>query len=828
MSFKEVTALRRAGNLSEAYEMAKQDLSEEKSEWTYGAMFWVLRDYCLYFIQKAQNAKAQKCLDNMLIYLDRMDDLDGVARNAYQKMQKMLDPNVQIIQDLNEKSKQLGQEQDAYNSLKRLLQSGLSQAMHEDAGWIIYRFLKANVRIINFNDAIEAITLYLNLRNTRPSILHSQMLILTTQIKEKYTEFDLLSFIDEWGNCNFSFQDYHSSIYNGKEIAPLVDRIIEKCYSLGYTLQDVVNTFCSNEIDEERIFKCYSRYTFFDIDKLKEDRIDKMLDRISKYLEISNNLLIKNEYHSRILSYILWKLPENKTAYFPQMLEQWGIGNFRHEDWEKEENEKSVFPSLVERTIAKCIDAYKISHFENVSEDFELLLSEAIKKYPNNEQLLRNYGITLFFRNKKEDALNVYKSLLLQLNTYYVWKELAAITDDKRLKISALCKALIIEKNENFLGEIHLQLAELLIKENLYANAKEELKKYFDTYTKNSWRIADIYTQQMQLIPSDTIPTNNDDFYRSHLNVADEFVYSDIDWTHMVIIDIYIKEDDKKRCKKVRLCAENGLNVTINYAILREKIQQDITIGLCVDAKIVSKDDHYQCVLVRVSDLNISDVFNKIAGYIDYYNKEKQCYTILGHNHRRYIIYTHLKLDCQSYCLCYEIPEKEHDNNKPYKAIYSKTIEPIEAVSMFTYRTAVVDNVNEEKQLFHCVFNRGVDMIIHFRETILRPSVGDYVDIKYTLSINREGKRIRRMIAIAPAQYSKLELRKLDIQGTIRLNTNLYGNEFGFVEDYYIPPHLIKQQGNAIVEDGDLVSIDVLFNGEKWQAYHLKRVDKNQ
>lgn len=380
MSFKDVTALRKAGNLRDAYEMAQQDLSEEQSEWTYSAMFWVLRDYCIYFLQNAQNAKAQKCLENMLIYLKQMDDYDGVATNAFKKMQKQLDPNVQIIQELNEKSKLPNQEQGAYHSLIGLLQGGLSQVLHEDAGWIIYRFLKTNIHILNLNDVSEAVSAYLNLQNTRPSILHSQMLIIATQIKEKYTEYDLLSFIHEWGKNNFSFEDYHSSIYNGKEIAPLVDRIIEKCYSFGYALQDVLDTFQSDRIDEERIFKCYSRWSFYDIDRLKEGQIEKMLDRISKYLKTSSNLPIKNEYHSRILSYVLWKLPENETAYFPQILEQWGISNFRNKDWEKEKNEENVFPSLVERTIAKCIDAYNISHFENVSKDFELLLSEAIKK----------------------------------------------------------------------------------------------------------------------------------------------------------------------------------------------------------------------------------------------------------------------------------------------------------------------------------------------------------------------------------------------------------------------------------------------------------------
>ena len=828
MSFKEVTALRRAGNLREAYEMAKQDLSEEHSEWTLSAMYWVVRDYCLYYIQNGQNANAKNCLNEMLLYLQQMDDYDGVAKNAYQKLCKQLDPNVQIIQVLSEKSKQSGQEQEAYETLKGLLQDDLSNTLHEDAGWIIYRYLKANIQTCGLSNANEAIALYLNLRNIRPSLLHSQMLILATQIRDVYPDFDLLLFIREWDVEDFASDDYYRSYYNENERAPLVDRIIEKCFRYGYALQSIIDTFSSSKIDEDLITLCYSRWSFFEIDKLKDGDVQKMFDRMSIYLETINALPIKNEFHSRILSYILWKLPEDdKISYFPQILEHWGMNNFREEDWKKEQKEDKTFPSLAERAIAKCIDAYKINRFKDVTEEFESLLKEAVHRKSDDEQLSRNLGITLFSLGKKEEALYIYKSLLLQLNTFYVWKELAVIADDIQLKVSALCKALIIEKNENFLGEIHLQLAELLIDSHLYANARGELETYYNTYIKNHWRISDLYSQLAKQIPSNIVAANNNDFYISHQDVADEFIYSDIEWTPMIVTDVYSKEDGKKAIKKARLCASNGVSVAMNLDTLRKRIQQDITIGMCVDAKLVSNENGYRCVLCRASESKISDVFKKVVGYIDYHNTEKKCYTILGNNFRQYIIYSSLELESKSYCICYEIPEVEHDSTKPYKAIFFQTIDPITAISEFPFRTAVVDNVNEEKQLFHCVFGRGLDIVVHNNETLLRPSVGDYVDIKYVLSI-REGKRKRKMIGIRAASDSKLELRKQGIQGTIRLNTNMYGEVFGFVGDYYVPARLIEIPENAMIQSGDQVLIDVLFNGEKWQTYKLQCIGKNE
>ena len=52
MSFKEVTSLRKAGRLQDAYNMAKADLEQEQSKWTYSAMFWVLSDYGKQYIAR--------------------------------------------------------------------------------------------------------------------------------------------------------------------------------------------------------------------------------------------------------------------------------------------------------------------------------------------------------------------------------------------------------------------------------------------------------------------------------------------------------------------------------------------------------------------------------------------------------------------------------------------------------------------------------------------------------------------------------------------------------------------------------------------------------
>ena len=61
---------------------------------------------------------------------------------------------------------------------------------------------------------------------------------------------------------------------------------------------------------------------------------------------------------------------------------------------------------------------------------------------------------------------------------------------------------------------------------------------------------------------------------------------------------------------------------------------------------------------------------------------------------------------------------------------------------------------------------------------------------------------------------------KKTITGKIRIDYNFDGEEFGFVEDYYVPTSLLEG-----INEGDLVCIDVVFNGERWRAYRLAKND---
>jgi hypothetical protein len=777
-------------------------------------MFWVLSDYGKQYIAQGQQDKARECLDEMINLLDGMDDNEGYAEKAINYLHRQLIPNWNLVYNMSELAK-AGNVEEAFEKLTEVHKSApLDAALHEDFGWVIYRYLNNRYEEIGSVNARRALAVYMDLENERPSLLHSQILNVATKISEKYEDFKFLPFLRMWGVLNFSDEDFRTSYWDGKEISPLVERIIERCFKLGYCLDEVLNVFELNP-RINNVVDVFSRYSFFEINRLYKGDVSLLIKSIDDYIKAINGKEIKNEFHSKILSMYLRKLPEDKTSEVIPTLKKWGFNSFREEDWNREKYEEKQMPSLVEKVIGRYLKALKLRQYKDTNVAFIGLLKEAISRYADDDQLERNLALIRIAQGKKAEALSIYRCLLLKLNRYYVWKELADATDDRTLKISALCKAIISEPQDKFLGSVHLALADLLIVNNQLEVSKGELNTFRNTYQSEGWGPNDEYKRLVQLIPDSVVgTTDNKQFYLDHILPAEEFVYSDIEWTTLVVCDIYIQKKNNKEIEKAKLVSADGVEISVRLKTLKEK--KNKVKGTCYDMKIIKHEDgKYEVGLIKKSNKVISDVLSTVICYVDYYNKDKNCYHLVSQKNKQMILRQNVQLKEGQFCSCYEVPQS--DNDRAANAIFSKIEDKESSFILFPSKTAVVDHVNESKQLFHCVFGRGMDIIVRFPETTLRPQVGDYVKIYYIRKKLKDNRVVRKMLHIELSDSCELQLKK-STSGCIRLNINSKGQKFGFVEDYYVPNRFVKDIG-----DGDYVKVDVVFNGEKWEVYRLQK-----
>ena len=247
-------------------------------------------------------------------------------------------------------------------------------------------------------------------------------------------------------------------------------------------------------------------------------------------------------------------------------------------------------PSLVEKAIGRYLKALKLRQYQNTTVAFTELLNEAISCYSDDDQLERSLASIKIAQGEREEALSIYRSLLLKLNRYYVWKELSDATDDKTLKISALCKAIISESQDKFLGSVHLALAGLLIEENQLEAAKGELNTFKNTYQREGWGPNDEYKRLVQLIPDSVVGTSdNNQFYLDHVLPAEEFVYSDIEWTTLVVCDIYTQKKNDREIERAKLVSADGVEISVRLKTLKEK--KNKVKGTCYDVKIIKHED---------------------------------------------------------------------------------------------------------------------------------------------------------------------------------------------------------------------------------------------
>lgn len=820
MSFKEVNNLRKSGRLKEAFIMAKSDLKNDPSDWSLRALFWVLYDLCKLHIKNSRIGDANKVF-NELVFLHRhMQDSDDVIEQCINTLQKQITPNWDSVNQLSELSKS-GSVVEAYNRLLEIHESTpLAPLLHENFGWVIYRYLNSGFESIDVQKVEKALSVYLELNNERPSNLHSNMLLMALKACEFYKGIDFLSFLRKWDVSLFSEKDFRPSIWDGRNIAPLVERIIQRCFKLGYKLDEIVDAFskCNRPIC---IMDVYSRFSFSEIAQNYNSDIQLLLTKFNEYFENVKSKDIKNDYHSKILSMYLNKQPEEQNEEMVTAIEKWGLYNFRDEDWNRDNKDGKEFPSLVEKTIGRILKALKLQQYSNVKESFLDLLQKAISFY-HDDNLERHLAQIKLSMGKKDEGVAIYRKLLLKSNRFYLWKELADAIDDKKLKISALCKAILSEPKDEFLGDVRLSLAQLLIDENKFDLAKCELNTFKKTYQRLGWNLKNEYVRLSQIIPeSVAYPKDNNSYYQENQAVADDFIFSDIDWVSMVVCDIYSQKINNKEIEKAKLVSSEGVEVSVKVKTLHKNKRE--LIGCCYDVKLINRENNKTGVgLIRTSDKNAVDVLKSVVCYVDYFNKEKKLYHVVSQNNERMILVSDMQLEIGQYCLCCAIPQKSDIVGKPLRALFIRIENPDSAVLSFPQKVAVVDHVNNSKQLFHCVFGHRNDIIIKYSETELRPNIADVVNIHYYSKKLKDGRIIRRMLQIESLPDCETKLKKT-AEGVIRIKYNAKGNCFGFVGDYYVPENLLDD-----VFDGDKVQLSMVYNGEKWVVYQLMRIQNNK
>lgn len=855
---KELIGIKRIDKLNEAFQIAsklyKVTPIDERIQKAYA---WVLIDLC-------KDYHSINNLDQALIYFNtlksiRFISLDDIIESQKTYLKSKFDINYPEI-DKAEKLSKDSKHKEALEIFKKLIsENRLDELHHEAYGWAIYRYVKDSDKGLTSKEVKRLLMDYLNLKNQRPSLLHSQILNFALNYSNTNSDLNLFKFFELWNPQLLRPEDFENQRFNEKEFNSLVSKVfqafIENDYQIEYTalFQNMKEIFESNHYNIQHVLDLLREPFFWKIfNTEKEKNYSKLWQLFSDY-NLRFSRFQKSEWHSKILSLAERNMQEYEEWRFLDFFRDWNPNKLMRDDWAIEIKDGKAYKPLAIKCIKKSYNIIKSQSDTKHNVDWLIdLYQTATVKFPSDDWLKREKASLLIDANKFDEAITIYKSLLLSLaDKAYIWKEFVSYFDiDKDIKIGMLSKAIRLEKNEDFLGDIRLELAKLLIDNNLLENAFSELSIYKRHRELKGWKLSETYNSMISQVADETNSNiDNQELYRRYIPIAEEYAYQNIAWSEFVLID---KWENDKQTEKLKF--SNGKDIEFSVSQKRFKCFRGSITGNVFEFKLFRSekisdqigknypfnppkiDYKYIPLQSRKSDKSDWSLLKDEYAVIDYINKEKNVvHAISSQNQELFFKEDINKYNINDFITGKLLITKRNDDTRlELKEI--RQIDPNQGIEHFSKVLAIVDSVNIEKKLFHFVANNNVHGVVQFRDTDIRPKEGTFLEVRIVKKTDKK-RDIVRYKALKIIETEKTSDTLLTtISGLLELKfksgnhtrdyDELQENEkfitepdFAFISNIYVSKSILKKYN--IVSNCD-VYVKAVFTEEKWKVIELE------
>jgi hypothetical protein len=464
---KNLEGISKLNKLTEALNLAQRLFSfEPYDEWIQKAFAYTLIDLSKYYIYNSKINQAEVYFNQLLSINFR--EVDEIIENQKNFLRPKFDANYSEVKKAEEFSKG-GNHQDALSILKKIIaENRLTELHHEAYGWIIYRYIKDKGNELNSIQVRTFLKDYMNLKNERPSMLHSQILNFAVGYSKEHKDFKLYNFYLLWNPQFLSYEDKNENHKDGKTFPSLISRIFREFIDsdIEIDISEVIEKTPISKVTSLDLLREPYFWKLFNAHK--ENKQSELWNIFNKYNQTFSKYE-KSKWHSEILSIAERYMQETEAWRFLDFFKIWNPENLLDEDWKEVKNDDKVYKPLAIKCLKKTFEIVKTQSKEFDENWLIPIYSKAVKVFPDDEWLLREKALLHFKNNELELAIKIYKQLVLELaDKHYVWQEFSdCIVSNNSLKIGMLSKALSLEKNEDFLGDIHLDLAKSLIDENL-------------------------------------------------------------------------------------------------------------------------------------------------------------------------------------------------------------------------------------------------------------------------------------------------------------------------------------------------------------------------
>lgn len=760
---KTIFKLRRVGNLVEAYNMSLHCYEKDKSdEWINKAYAWVLIDIIKKEIQINSLDKAKSFFQQLnSINFFKIDD---ILQEQINFLRPKININYQEVLQANSNSKN-GNHSEALSQFRKLYNGNkLSSDDCEYYGWAIYRSL---ANCLSIQDSKKLLFEYLKLNNPKPSMVHSFILQKAVSLAKQYDEFNLYKFFKIWNPIYLRSEDKieQYSEKDKKTYPSLVVRVLKEFVNKNYQV-DI--SFLQETIkDEELVIDTTREGYFWKIFNLHKENKFHDLWKMFDFYVANFSIYKQSHWHSEILKIADRFMVEQELWRFFNFFQKWGVRNFLNKDWIEEVNGEFTNKPLVKKSLNKVFQFVNLKN--NHDKDFQWIMPlyvDALKKFDNDKWLLREYATLLHICGKNEEAITQYTSVVLELcDQAYVWYEFAQLlfNVDIEIAISMLCKSITIQRNEDFFGDIRLDLANLLVKKDKSREAKRELDIYKKHRQEKGWKLSEKFESLDNKLLDVKASENDFNFYKNNTSLSEDYIYRDIDWIDLLLYEKWKTKDKKEKIMFTNLdCIELVVNANKFTYLKNAKIDSVYQFKVYFE----KSNNRHIALSIQKSDNNKEDLISKSKScliIIDHVNSDKKLFHYSGNN--------------------------------------------IDGIIKFS-QTEIKPRIGDFLQLRY--FNKYNNKLDRNEVKVL----------KVCRTKEKELSLIKDEFGVICLKY-KLNGETLDYEDAIcRNEININKPDFAFINDIYIPVFLLKKYK---ITTNINATVKALYSDNKWKVFSIEQ-----
>ncbi len=577
----------------------------------------------------------------------------------------------------------------------------------------------------------------------------------------------------------------------------------------------------------------------FDTDKVDVQKARKLL---------ADYMRLKNERPSQLHSLFLRfsdKITDKEEFNLISFLKLWDLNHLREDDFVPFTKEGKTYPSIAEKIIqhgAKLILDKKL----NLEVEYFLpFVDLGIKRFQDNIWLPYYKAKLLHLVNRSEEAIEFLIPVVKEkINDYWTWSLLAelVIETDKEKAISCYSKSLLCKGEDKFIANVRTKFAELLIQKELWSEAKFEIDSAVKAKEIEGAKVSDRLKdyQQKDWYKNATEKKSNNDFYNSHRQLAEEFIFHSLPWLDSCIGEAFTipEKPDKPRRKLFIKLPKEIIEVVVSdrkFNTLRNFREGD-AIGVKGE---YDKEKNFQIYLLEKRNSAESwDLFEWHNGNVIHAIKNDddkitawRISASVNEQMKEGI------LDVKDITSKFAIKEgfpifvKYYQKEKP-RSMYLFSTEKESRVHIYSIseRTdgslwdsfpeniGIVDHINNEKGIAHFIVSRKIDSIVKLNQLKEKIEVGSKLLVKLK-KIAKDRDSYYTVLTCSVTQQEPSEVLLRNFRGIAQLS-----GAAGFVDDVYIDNYLLTMHE---IWDGSLVIGIAIINYNKkkgtwgWKAIKI-------